>query len=434
MARSKYGLPWLTMRLISWMWSYTQEKRGTEDNRPWLPPSARSWRQVYHVPEKKSNRPNGAGVRPLANSNLPFRYCLQCMGASWARARDALGSAAASNDRYHIRSSGNRDDRGIRAVASQRRLDALLHRAGGRYEATAQRLGRYAGGDARDIGVPRRLRQLLDLPCIRNKKAGLRDHLDKCLQIVGLEQRLLEIRTPYPLGALGRDHDGPAGLDSRHRADHSLDRLVERRVERIARAGSDHDVRGPRHRSLRRPRGMRDAGPPGLLQLSGEDRRDGVRAVQRHVDDHVWRRQLCNRQRLLMNGVAFHRSIRRQRRLEEARAVPVLDRLKRRQARHHQLSAAGVARHEVRLDQPDRNLQVGGAVAAVELYGHAVRRSAEVAMRGGIAAGVVKDPVAPGDFLPEHRDQLCPNVGSVRAGCDENSDPLARYAGRFDRP
>ena len=45
---------------------------------------------------------------------------------------------------------------------------------------------------------------------------------------------------------------------------------------------------------------------PRLLHIAGKNARDLVGLVQRHVEDQVGRAMSCNRQRLLMNRVAFH--------------------------------------------------------------------------------------------------------------------------------
>ena len=51
-----------------------------------------------------------------------------------------------------------------------------------------------------------------------------------------------ELGAADPFGHARGDDDRAAVLDDRHRADHSFDRLIERRVERIAGAARDDDV------------------------------------------------------------------------------------------------------------------------------------------------------------------------------------------------
>ena len=123
-----------------------------------------------------------------------------------------------------------------------------------------------------------------------------------------------------------------------------------------------------------------DAASVGRHQIAGEDAGDGPVARQGHIDHEIVPRhagdlQQFAVQRIILDG-AFHRA----RLAHELRAVQNLDSLLRRQAGGHQLPAARKAQHQVRFDEPQGDMQVGGNEAIVDVNRRARRRAAQVAV------------------------------------------------------
>ena len=102
-------------------------------------------------------------------------------------------------------------------------------------------------------------------------------------------------------------------------------------------------------------------------------------------------------------------------------------------ARTDQLPPAAVPGHQVRFDQPRRDLQFGLNVPLVDPRRHAVRRRAEVLVLAALLAVVVHAGVTAGDVRADEFDQFVAFVRAVQAGGDENRDLVARDAGRFER-
>src|SRR6185295_18933978 len=113
-------------------------------------------------------------------------------------------------------------------------------------------------------------------------------------------------------------------------------------------------------------------------------------------------------------------------------AVERADRVGMRDTRRNDLSAARVARHEMRLDQPGRDAQLRLDEAAVELHRRAPPiGEAEIDVRGFVAREMILDadsleyPRIADDF-----GQLRALVRPVQSGGHEHGDALARHARR----
>ena len=132
-----------------------------------------------------------------------------------------------------------------------------------------------------------------------------------------------------------------------------------------------------------------------LLHVAGHDRRDPALAVERDVHDEVAAGHAGDLGVLFVDWVAIQDSAVGFGMLEQFRSMPALDRLERGHARADQLSAAGVAGHQMRLDQAGGDFQVGLHIAAVDPSGNPARRRADEGMFLEPGAEVVFDAVSP---------------------------------------
>ena len=101
-----------------------------------------------------------------------------------------------------------------------------------------------------------------------------------------------------------------------------------------------------------------DAVPVGLHRVAREDARDGAVARQRHVHDEIVPRHAGDFEQFAVQRIVLDGALDGARLAHEARAVQHLDGLLRGQARGHQLAPAGVAQHQVRLDEAEGDVQV----------------------------------------------------------------------------
>ena len=133
---------------------------------------------------------------------------------------------------------------------------------------------------------------------------------------------------------------------------------------------------------------------------------------------------------LLVQRIAFEHAVLGLGMRHEARAVEGRDGVLVGDAGRDHLAAAGVARHEMRLDQAGRDPQVRLDEAPVELDRRAPgRRRAEIDMRRIVTREVVLDPDRLQD--PGVADQLLELgalVRPVQAGRDQDRDGVGRHA------
>ena len=80
---------------------------------------------------------------------------------------------------------------------------------------------------------------------------------------------------------------------------------------------------------------------------------------QRHVHDKVVSRHPRDLEQFFVERVVFHGPFHRTRISHEFRAVQNLDRLLSRQAGRDQLPRSRVAEHQMRLDEPERDMEIG---------------------------------------------------------------------------
>ena len=104
-----------------------------------------------------------------------------------------------------------------------------------------------------------------------------------------------------------------------------------------------------------------------------------------------------------------------------------------RAAGRHRLAAAREAGHQMRLDQPGDDLEIGADQAAVEPDLRTTLRPPEVHVLGDVARVVVADAIACDDVGADHLRQLVDAVGAMQPGGDEDLDALAGDAGALER-
>ena len=173
---------------------------------------------------------------------------------------------------------------------------------------------------------------------------------------------------------------------------------------------------------------------PGLDHIAGTGPGDAPLAVETDVDDEVAAGHERDAGVFLVDRVAVEDAAIRLRVLQKARAVPDLDGFEGGDSRADDLTATGVASHEVRLDQAGRDLEIGTEITAVEPNRHAIGRFAEVIVFLQHLAVVILNPVIGDDLRTEHLFQLGAFVGPVQAGGDENENILPRHALLLQRP
>ena len=180
-------------------------------------------------------------------------------------------------------------------------------------------------------------------------------------------QHAAELRRAGAFLAGGRQQDRAARFHDMGGGGHALDRLVVRQVERVAGGGGDRGVDGLVEGFQHHLRDELDAGAVRLLRVSGEDAGDRAVAGQRHVQQEIVAGHAGDLEQFAMQRVVLDGAFDGARVAHELRAVQDLDGLLRGESGRDQLAAAGVAQHQVRLDKPERDVQVGGDEALVDV-------------------------------------------------------------------
>ena len=111
--------------------------------------------------------------------------------------------------------------------------------------------------------------------------------------------------------------------------------------------------------------------------------------------------------------------------------VQHLDGLLRGEAGSDELAPAGVAQHQVRLDESQSDVEVGGDKAVVNINGRSGGGLSQAAMLGKFARVVIEHAVTGRGLFPA-------DLANLRFGCrpveprgDQDGDALARNAGRL---
>ena len=111
---------------------------------------------------------------------------------------------------------------------------ACFDAGGGFDEQPVERFGGQAVADDLHLGLAADLGQLFELPLVHHEIVLAEDPLDEDFQAGVLREQLLELGAADAFGQAGGQDDRAALLDDRQRAGQPFDRLIERRVERIA--------------------------------------------------------------------------------------------------------------------------------------------------------------------------------------------------------
>ena len=239
---------------------------------------------------------------------------------------------------------------------------------------------------------------------------------------------------PSPSDRLAARMIVPPCFDDRQAAGQPLDRLVERRVQRISGRAGDDDVHRPRDFRPANVLHEANAFEERLFHVAGHDRGDAPVAVERDIDDEVAARHAGDLGVLFVDGVAIQDAAVGLGVFEQLGAVPALDRFEGGHAGADQLPAARVAGHQVGLDQAGGDLQVGLHVAAVDPAGNPARSRADERVLLEPGAEMVLDSIARHDLWPEHLELLGVGAGPVQAGRDQDQGALSRNAGFAQTP
>ena len=160
--------------------------------------------------------------------------------------------------------------------------------------------------------------------------------------------------------------------------------------------------------------------------VSGEHAGDGAIAGQGDVQHEIVARHARDFEEFAMQRVVLDGALDGARVAHEFRTVQHLDGFLRGQTGGDQFPAARVAEHEVRLDEAERDVEIGRDEAFVDVHRRAGTGDAEVAMGREIARIVVDDTKGRGDFLAADLANFAFGGGAVEAGGDQDGDLFPR--------
>ena len=96
----------------------------------------------------------------------------------------------------------------------------------------------------------------------------------------------------------------------------------------------------------------------------------------------------------------------------------------RRHSGHDKLAPATEAQHEVRLNEAERDVQIGGDKTLINIDRRPAPRGSNGAMTGKIARVMTDHVVCCRDFRPENDVEFFPGRRAVQAGGDEDGDAI----------
>ena len=159
--------------------------------------------------------------------------------------------------------------------------------------------------------------------------------------------------------------------------------------------------------------------------------RAGSAAPERHIHQKIVACQSGDFQEFPVQGVVLNRAFRRARVAHEARTVQDLDGLLCREAGSDELAPAGITQHQVRLNESQGDVEVGGDKSIVNVNRCSGRGLSQAAMLGKFTRVVIEHPVPGRNLFTADFANLRFRRRPVKAGGDQDGDALARKAGRL---
>ena len=144
--------------------------------------------------------------------------------------------------------------------------------------------------------------------------------------------------------------------------------------------------------------------------------------VKGHVDHEIVPRHAGDFEQLPMQRIVLDGAFDGPGVAHELRAVQDLDRFLGGEAGRDQLSASGKAQHQVRLDESQRDVQIGGNKALIDVDRRAGGGRAERLVLGHLARVVVDDPVGGRDRFPDDFADLGVGGRAVQTGGDQDGN------------
>lgn len=337
-----------------------------------------------------------------------------------------------SDIRQHIRPLRNNGDAGIGAVLREAVGNRFFDGRGVFNVALLQRGRGQTLGDDFDFAAFEDFDEFFELPLIHDEVVLAEDALDEDVEVGVVGQERLKFGRTEAFGETGGDDDRAALLDDGEGAGEALDGLIPGRVERIASGRSDDDIGQFGDGDADDVFDELDAFAPSVFHVAGADPSHLTFAVDTDVDDEVAAGHPGDACVFFVNGVAVDEAAVGFRVLEELRAVPNLDGLKGGDTGADHFAAAGVAGHQVRLDEAGGDFEIGLDITRVDPSGDTIRRRAKVGVLAEHFAVMVFDRVVVHDIRPHHFLHFGAFVGAVQPGGVEDQDSLTWDAGLFE--
>lgn len=320
----------------------------------------------------------------------------------------------------------------MRAGFAKRDREALLRRVDdldeeplqpvARESIAVEEHARAAEGLAERLGHP-----LVDREEVRIEQLRLESGRSRALPQAGLEGGASDA-----LGKRRAQQDHPARPDDRRRRRDSLDRLVERRVERGSSGRREHDVGRLGEARRRLLRNEIDRSAVRGFEVSAEQACDASLAAEGDVHREVDARASCGLHERLVERIAVDEA-RSDAALEHRRAVSETDRPGRSEPGADRLAPAGISGHEVRLDEAGHDPEIAFEKEAIDLDRKSAARASEGDVRGRVSCVVLNDAKRPRKLGPEDPLDLFGRGRSMQARRDLDRDGFAGESAGLER-
>ena len=241
-----------------------------------------------------------------------------------------------------------------------------------------------------------------------------------------------ELRAADALAAGGGEQDCAAGFDDLSGRRDALDRLIERQIERISSRSGNHRVGGLVQGRQCGCAHEFDAAREGRFRITREDGGDAAITGQRHVDHEIVPGHGRDLTELAMQRVLGKRALHRIGVSHEQRAVEPLDRLLAGQADRDQLAPARKTGHQMRLDEPEGDVEVGFDKSPVRVDGRSRSGFSQISLFVLLLGAMGIDRVAGKDLGADDLVELALGRLTVESGGDEDADLRGGYPGPLE--
>ena len=252
-------------------------------------------------------------------------------------------------DAHHIRPLGDRHHSG---VAFQQLVDRFLHiiYLGGP-GLLQSGLGKARRIDINLTGMIQGLINALGAPLVNDEILGITVTVKKLLRAADGSHDTAEFRTSQTLTAFARHHDRSSLFENITGRDHGLADSIKGRIQGIPATGGNYHIHPLVHRDRAMVVNHFATGQMGMVVVPGKNTGNRPLFIDHHVENEIGTRQLRYPKAVLVEGVAFQKTVSHLGMVDYFKRVHELHGFITGDPRQQRLAPAGIAGVEMGFDK-----------------------------------------------------------------------------------